>query len=327
LNLGREYRLTVSAQGYAPSPEQVAIAASAGGQSEVEFELSRQTEIECLVVDGVSGAPIPGVAAVCGQFPAGKPHDWKWSTASFFDLGYQPVFEQLTSGRDGTFGFPDETPGLTLVFRPAGLARLAIRPEDRGLYRTDGGNLRIPLYPAASIDGFYLPETGPGAGLVAELDMANRANPLSPIFESSPLDRSCSFGWDNLAEGDYDIAIAQVNADGRKARLFSKRVALARGERKTVRFPSAAGVIEVSGLALLNGGPLRNAGLTLTPEFQAELDRIHCYTDGEGRYRVPNLQPGPYRAAASSAGQELVFAFDLQQSGVLDLSFQEMSGQ
>ncbi len=321
VNLGQEYRLSVSAPGYASTAGETVTALAPGERVEVEFRLSQETQVKCVVVDGISGAPIPGVAAIGGQFPEGKPYDWNWSVASFLDHWYQPVFKQMTTDQGGTLELPNESPELTLIFRCTGYARLVVRPEDRSLFQTEQGNLKIPLYPASSINGFYLPETGFEEGLIARLEIADRAESESPIYEDSPLDRYCSFGWDNLPHGDYDIILARIVERGRTAYLFSKRVSLGQGEHKNVHIQPAAGSVDISGQALLDGETLPDAGIVLWPEFQSELDKIYCYTNGRGQYQIQNLQPGRYKAIASPGGQEVSLELEIKNSDVIDFGF------
>jgi len=106
--------------------------------------------------------------------------------------------------------------------------------------------------------------------------------------------------------------------------MFSQKVDIAPGERKTVYFRSPAGPIEVSGHALFQERELTNIEFALAPLFSSEMDKIYFRTDEWGLYQIRNLQPGRYEAHRTDRGRNQTFPFEIQESGVLDLHFQEI---
>ena len=237
--------------------------------------------IKGTLLDETTGKPLPDVTITYAFFrhsPYGSPFA---ESQIITDKNGEFILIEEKKQWPGNYMYSDEayTKIHTLFIRHKGYEKLTIRPSNRARYRTETGDLRIPLAPGASISGVYSIDgrPQPKVNIMARYGDQN--------FGWVVTDAKGRFHWDDLPAGTYILQGP-----------FEYRVILKKGEHKSINLGEDMGDCTLSGRAFKESEPIACATVTLYPAFEWQFKQFSCRTDDEGRYHFEGLKPGKYEA-------------------------------
>ena len=241
--------------------------------------------IKGTLLDETTGKPLAGVQITYAVIRMPEFYSKNWSRQD----GSLRIPLQIVTDENGEFTFleddedwPDQWQferKRTLFIQVKGYEKLIIRPNNRARYRTETGDLRIPLARGASISGVYS---------VNDLSQSNvmiRLNRQERSFGWITTDNEGGFRWDDLPAGTYILQGP-----------FEYRVTLKKGEHKSINLGEDMGDCTLLGRAFKEGEPIACDTVTLHPVFEWQFREFSCRTNNEGRYHFEGLKPGKYKA-------------------------------
>lgn len=237
------------------------------------------------LLDETTGKPLARAQITCAVIRIPEFYSVNWSRQD--DSLRIPL--QIVTDENGEFTFleddedwPDEWQferKRTLFMQVKGYEKLIIRPSNRARYRTETGDLRIPLARGASISGVYSVNDLPQSNVMIRL------NGQEQSFGWITTDNEGRFHWNELPAGTYILQGP-----------FKYRVTLKKEEHKNIDLGEDMGDCTLFGRAFKEGEPIACDTVTLHPVFEWQFRQFSCRTDNEGRYHFEGLRPGKYEA-------------------------------
>lgn len=294
------YELAVEAEGYAPQRLHGLTVDAAQTAAFGTVSLERGALVEGVVVDG-DDRPVAGaIVLVHPPSAAGARGDAAVRLAARGEGSRQAV-----SGSDGRFLVTGLTPGATadVTVRREGyaaqtLARIDVPPWEP---------LRIVLEPSARVSGRVVDERGDAVpGAVVTVRAADAVLPVGMDGRLVDADASGAFELHDLAAGRLALAAMA------RGYLTSEAVLLdlaARSSIDDVQLTVRRGASIEGRVVTPSGQPAMAARVSLRGPLRPDqmLEREvagFAQTDGEGRYRLEGVSPGPQTIAASQDGYQ-----------------------
>jgi len=278
----------------------------------LKVEFSRGQLIEGVVVDALTGAPIPGVLILAGPAKAVKDVEaleWKWLEQVLRHLGV----ERCTSAADGSFQVREAEPS-TLFARAVGRQRLLVEPPERKRYTDRNGQLRLPLAQGVRLTVTCHDGKEPARRATVVIERAgddgdsNRAasHEAKQVHSEATTDGDGRCVWDDLSPGPHVVRTTRKVSLGVKELGLEvrRRLDLLPGDDRAIDLGKDLGPHELHGLISgMEASESLSVTVTLRPlleqDGEGEELRFVTYKEWGWRYRCPYLRPGRWRVEAS----------------------------
>lgn len=278
-----DYEVTAEADGYASELKKGVRAVSKDKAQEIRFSLSKGNALKGRVVDARTGAPLAGLPVMYGFYGGGY-FDW-------YRVGGISGLQKANADAKGVFTFQEGSQPGALLIRAPGYGRMIIKAAERDKY-LKGGELVIPLEPAATLTGTYSLAGKPITNVAVSLMLINGRDGQGMEFTKSDLQGK--YHWESLAAGDYFLAIFADRI------TVTRRVRLKPGEQKQADLMGDLGASTLQGRVVDSSGKARGGYyVSLRPSFPSDYNALSCRADGAGGYRFEGLADGDYSVHVS----------------------------
>jgi protocatechuate 3,4-dioxygenase beta subunit/5-hydroxyisourate hydrolase-like protein (transthyretin family) len=252
------------------------------------FELKSGIEIEGIVVDSLTGKPVPR-AKVTILDPLGRYSSWfSWSNYKRGD--YHGVVKKEETDSEGGFVFSGVNPvkvDVLITHDDYGNTRLM---EIDLSQEQNQKKLKLSLDPAGSIEGIVCDEGGkplPNVRINLNLMHNDRS---STSYDSVSSDENGYYRFVNLPSGTYFISKQEEN------RFRRKEITLKPGENRTVDFGMEEGV-RLYGMVMHKGKGLDGVKVSVVDE-EKRATIATAGTDKDGIYEIKGLESMEYKVQA-----------------------------
>lgn len=280
LAVGHHYKVTVYADGFNPCTlDPVTVQRIMPDPNRTAFVLEPASLLSGRVVDP-KGMPIPdATAAICSAQNTFERDHWR----------------ATGSDEHGIFTFTGvDKKDLYIFVSAKGFApKVCVRSD---FLQADQGLTDIVLFPEAGLSGTVSDANGGGranALVRANLSIDYSEGPRSTTYrifdQSVRTDQNGYYQINGLTQGQYSVTVSLKS----NSPIASRRVSLASGERRELNF-SRRGALSLSGVARVDAHPLSNAQVKVD---WGEADYLASYTDQDGKFVIPGMDPGQYHLA------------------------------
>ncbi len=316
------YDLTIHSEGYI-SKKIKNIQASTMGQEPITVELSQGQAVEGLIVDAMTGFTIPKAELIFGVWNHG---DLTWNSWNLDNLQNQ---QKKKSETDGTFEFLEDDHGVLFV-RAKGYSRLCIPKEERHLYLTPDGLLRIPLKAEAVLDGSYtVQQKGvPEGFLIPILHRAQGKGKNSHIYfpnlERNPQGQFQDHGF---PEGTYWIDHYREAPDKSYPGFVIRYQTQLKSGNNRVELGKELGSFSLKGTLILNSeaSPQKNdrIDIRVEPQFDWPYKRFAVRVEAKhaGRFWLEGLKAGTYKLLFRNRSGDLLLEKEVDLQSSIDDQF------
>ncbi|MBN1867639.1 carboxypeptidase regulatory-like domain-containing protein [Candidatus Sumerlaeota bacterium] len=295
---GQVYRLRIETIQYEPLETNVT-AGSSESDEETVFAMRREQDLQGLVIDAATGAPVIGAQVVSGT-PTGNMIVIRWDHLDQVGHSLQSPTSVQTDA-EGRFSISDSGGQSLILVRSDEHAPIAIPPTMRSQY-ADPANpdaLKIPVAQGATLTGSVVLNGQPQAGRTLSLLWYDTAHGLMHHFGSRSTDESGTASWSHVPACTAIVSTTQAVGQT-TIPTCQKPVTLVDGDTKRVELGEYPGSATLFGSVLAGEGPGSSFVVSLHPVAESECGTLATFTDAQGAYRIPGVTPGTYSVSIQS---------------------------